>query len=635
MSVSRFILAGVAISATLALWLLLRDPPASPDEAAPAPRAWAAGPASVADPRRVAAVAADPKEVDGDAVEDAFAAADATVAGHWSIEGVVVVQSPDGTAHRELDGELDLEVRPTYEWEPRPVTVSHGRFTAQIPPYARIRAARGRLGGRDAGFQGNAITPSRDGKVEFHGWWIEPVRLHALDAKTLTELQDVSVFARDAGDWYSARPPLDGSAPVVVRDVVSPIVIDHPEPVLWVTAPGYAYARVEIEERFGGDRRVLLVPACQLSVRTFPLPTEPTWLRLSEYDDEGSWSQRYVAPTDPSGLTRIDGLAPGRRRVEVGVGTYPQTQTLGEAEVELMPGESLLEIAMEPLPTLPDALPVRGTLTVAAAWGPMDVTLRLVRADTRGDAEGNTATLSFSPGDTALGDDHRYSFETPPLRPGEYVVRVTGAEYIDRVRVEEDDPRIDLVVPAPCVARVEVRETGGEEVRGVQVFFKASTARLMAGGLPVDMWLRNPYGRARYDAAAGCHVVRGPAGPATLHVFEDAATHERVEIELGERPVAATIVLRRQYRIRVRLLDDGVPLPLDLYDSLVVTRLGEDEDVSDSSSWDGSLVELFVPEPGRYVVHVPRMDGYEPTAPRVADVVNGEAAILDVPLVRR
>ena len=387
-------------------------------------------------------------------------------------------------------------------------------------------------------------------------------------------------------------------------------------------SPGHGWGRIEIDERRGGERILLLERAGELEVVPTGRTTDPaTRLRVfgSEYQPVFS---------EPLADTVIEDLPVGSYRVAVEIGEFwSDPLVLAEEKAEVVAGfRTRVVLALKDVEA-PAAVPMEGTLFLPAEWALTDFELDFELLGTAlGDLEGN-----FSLAGAAMRPEGEppsaYRWVRPAVQPGRYEVELEELAFHAVLEVGEQglhDARV--VVPPPCDVRVRcVDDITGVEVTGMYLTWNGAIPEGLHG------WSSET---ARWNKALRCWEIRAPVGEVQLG--GGGNEYEYISERIDAHPGLNEVLLRlaRQTSLRLILLDGTTEIP---WESGTTPTLEPAEGQTEWSSWTrgGGMLTLHKKEPGRYKLTVPEIPGYEPVPAVEVTLVKGVVTEHVVELVRR
>lgn len=414
---------------------------------------WNRGPQAARSPQGEAR----PPIAEGIVPVDAEAANGTEDVATLEIAGRVVVVEEDGRLLARESGTI-------YLWtdaddlvgEPVVVAFTGGKWRATVPAkWTTLRFGYVWIGDRRAVADPATAKVPEDGILEVRCWWFVPARLRVIGEKS-EDLEDVELVEDRAprGEIVpgtEVMPDADGEGEEFRRIRLGPSPVELPgeagTQTYWVRARDHAWSRITIAQGFGGERLVRLPPAGTLEVRLVPIDFDiVVRLNLYRLDEEVlGWRP------DGTGLSRIEGLPPGRLEIRASLGEWWQEgEVITKADVEIEPGRTReISLSLRDVPPQPDPVPLEGTLVVGAGWPEPEEPAGFCW--TRG--EWITMDGGFGPL-VEFGSDGRWSAGL--VEPGRHFLTVEPWRWVQAVDVgPRGTTEARLVVPPPC--DVEVR----------------------------------------------------------------------------------------------------------------------------------------------------------------------------------
>ena len=613
------------------------------------------------------------------------------------IEGTLTVLDLEGNEHANESGVFELVLWVKNTGDIHEVTVRNGKWTAEAPPSVQLGVQGFRLGGRPAYVDEDRVPVPGDGTLHIRARWAPVARLRVKAADTGADLTGIEVVSGrdfDVGDQDHPGPcsPED----VVLADARSPIEFGHEEEDVkagtrkyWVRAPGYAWGRIAIDHRSGGERVLVLEPAAGVEVSLAGLrPGSRAVVRLRECIEgareerrsllqelrralgkvegvseasldaadvdleeklagveltpmardilekmEDLNTERFVveAAPDADGSARIEGVAPGRYRLTVEIGSrWRKPAALAEAVVDLGAGEiERVSLALKEPPARPSPVPVAGTLRVPEAWGPIRPRIRLHARDAdEGDGDDETAeerrhrlrNLRALP---VEGEPEVLRWDAGKLPPGRYEFTVDDVGYGTLIAVgPEGDSGMKLELPEPVDREIRLVDVEtGEEARVNTLQWSLAV---------VDGFLSSIDNEVSRDERMGRFRFRAPGGKLRLRLDSDEYSLDDGdhEIHAGE----SVLRVRRTCGIRLSVKEGEARVPWDW--SWGVPRAREVGGEGRATSWGekSGAFRVEVTRPGTYELSFPSIRGYETIPSRRIEVKPGQfsEAIVDL-----
>lgn len=602
--------------------------------------------------------------------------------GHRRMVGTVVVIDADGGEHLREDGSLVLAIWDGQEGAIEEVAVVGGAFTAEVPEERQITVSSATLGGRPAHVEDEPL-PGR-GPVEVQARWPATAQLRVVDALSGRDLSGITCVAFGGiGGWRSSshtHPGPYGPEDIRVEDGRSPLELTLPDgrgyvdwqDDLWVHAPGYAWARVEIDYHRLTRRRVELEPGGALEVLIVgqlpPPPPRNPWPMLDNRDDfpqlrlrrpqalpdgfdfekrldermqslaeatEGELERAPLPTRDEmrrgllewvdrlergqiiaevavrrEGPILLEGLAPGtfNLAIELGV-SFDSPLVLGEAKPSVEAGgRSRVTVHVEPPPERHE-VPLAGTFFLPEAWGNHDVSLWFEPMDLAGRTGADNRSIALSDMDADPSVPGLYRWDVGPVAPGRY--QVWSHELLQTWVVDtgpSGNQAVEIEVGAPVEVRVRVEDESGRPVDDIEVLWWVERPAGVNGG---------NLGGARWDEEERIATFRAPAGKVqlTTHTPHYTATGQTIfDVQPGNAELVMRV--RRHFGVMMFLEHEGARVSwgdVGLHDVTLSSPSGFVDEGRGQTREDGFY--LWVAEPGTYRVEIPEVPGFEPVAP--------------------
>jgi len=287
-----------------------------------------------------------------------------------TVRGNVVLVEANGNRLTDQAGSLrvvhndpaldDLEVR-----------IEAGQFSFETEDQAVFEIRGVEIAGVDFGLGEPAvdIVAVDEWVLELELYGRVRAKLSVRDRASGQDLAGVELWNR--ADWSyfpSLEPTTPAESQVGQANHVSPINLPTRDgkQTWWVRAEGYAWAVVEFDHRFGGERIALLDPEATLIVRIANRPASESLVVVLVRGEFGSRTlSREVEPSHPSEL-RIEGLEAGTLEVKVARMSDSNLRSFDSKEVELRIGEvtevNLSALVADVESSKPRMVSVSGTL---------------------------------------------------------------------------------------------------------------------------------------------------------------------------------------------------------------------------------------------------------------------------------
>lgn len=632
------VLVFVAIGAGAVLWFG-RSPPRGDPRLAPKDvrhvdkemTGGLARPAHEPESERAPVAAIDPTEAQVER-SSAADAANSPSRGDLTLAGRIAVIDELGQTHAVEDGSFVLFLWQGGTGEGHDVEVHGGRWSTIIPtdaPLAGLSVDNVRLGERGAVVSGGLderFPVPESGWLEIAACWPKRTLLQVYDRATGRELAPVLLVEVD--EWPERELGHPGERATRARDLgPSPVELamsGFPDQrSLFVRSPGYAWARIEIDETRGGDRFVLLDPACELAVEVVGEAHDPgAKLRLFGT----AYSPLFEQELRDATTTIVEALPPGKYRVAAQIGDYWRDPlVLGETTVELVTSRRThATLALEEWVELID-VPFAGTLIVPTEWGLERFQLEFELLDPS--LGSRDSRMTSESGSMTRDAPERYRWSVGMVQAGRYEVRLgeLGYSVVLEVSVTGSmDHRIE--VPPPCEILVScVDEETGLEITKQRVSWHCAVP---AG---VRAWSNED---AIWDAASRRWRIRAPIGPVLLQTTGDDYVNVYNTVEAGAGQNEVCLRLARLTGLELVLRDGETELPWIEDMEATLDPLEGQEAYLSSRLGDGTFTFLRK-TPGNYELRVAPIAGYAKIAPTVVRLEKGVVTRHVVELVRQ
>jgi hypothetical protein len=613
-----------------------------------------------------------------------------------SIEGRIVVCGRDDvelagesgtfipvfTVHRMVNGRASESVEA--QWST--VAVTNGVFHFDATDASRLDGTHVILGGKAATIRDSVPITTGTTPV-LRARFIEPIRLHVVDAVTRSELDEIVVgHSNDFRRWRLAHPIRLSAEETIVVHAVSPlmlaptiengVVLDEDR--YWIGARGHAWTQTEIRFDAAADVVVPLAPSAVLVVeidgvlpRRSPAEIEAA-RRPALFDPALSGEAQKVpqpetAQDDPDALlrvsalppnpvyatprrvlesraqlgeTRIDDLPPGEIEVTVETDTDPP-RIAGTATTTLIAGETRI-VSLHVTDVQPAAkVPLAGRLLLPVCWKQKGVTLDIDAADSRSVLDFDSVEIALHEMTEVPDRPGTWLWRSSPVVPGRYRITVEPTGFACVIDVGKSGCEdLELVVRDAAAIRVQfLAKENGEAVRVEQpIWFGAPD--------PTAPDARHDSSRILLQPDADGVGFHGevPLGPARFRFFSRSwmpvdrdATYA---VHAGEQDlvVAVSRVQGTTFHFRIdhepALAPDGSPIDERWLMQLEWTTAGGKETRPTRWIERGVGVTYVVPETGRYRVTIPKLPGYAAVAPIDVEILEGVLEVTDVALVR-
>lgn len=559
------------------------------------------------------------------------------------LRGTFVMVEADGTERAHESGSMGLELLEGAQPRFARVAIQAGRWSLQVSrlPH-RFVCVWAELGGRAAHVADHVIRvpadgPGRAGSAVIRGRWVVGATLRVRSARTLQELDEVTVYA-NAGDRWDGDP-----APRFPRNLVllgegmaSPVQLPPPKQAeanpreLWVHAPGHAFRRYELDVTDPRERDVLLEPGGEVLLRCAGEVPARAVIRVYRLHDE-----RAADPQSPDvaqlplwaearperAATRLRGLDLGLHWIALEHGAWSDSRVqIAGARVRVRPGEvvsATLQIDYRVAVSAP--VPVAGTVRIPDSWrADAELEIRPSRALRAAGVSAKSVNLGTA---ERLGE-RSWRWDVGTLPPGAYAAALDALGYaqaFDVTAIGAAQTAILVPEPAECIVRGFDAESG-HEVTLAHVEWTAAAARP-----------RGETTRAQVTAQteAGLRFQTPPGG---VQLRTVARGYAPVEQEFVVRPGTneLRLELRRRCGVEIVLRDGARTVEWDDWEWRAELERAD----GDGGVLRGTQGRVDAPGAGRYRLRVSGPREYATIAEREVVLIAGVIARVEV-AVRR
>jgi hypothetical protein len=636
-----FALAAIVLAA--GAWMFLRNDgrteAAQPEARAGAPVERAAEPEQVEAPPRVelehrSDVAVAPK------TSEEIPAATAKVANAPDVEGTLSIERAGGDKEPAAQAQFALTIWSSDFTKYVDVEVRDGRWTASFPDDAKgkvtgMEVTRVKIGDRTPAIrepEGQLKFPA-SGPLAVVVYFPDTTILRVVGADTGLELGGVDLVPIEGLLEDDVHPGPNYQKRAIATGVPSPIDMRAlGEKVrsgvnnLRVHAAGYAWTKITLDTRAGGERTVKLEPGGSL--------------RLTLIDNSGSKGIQVrlrgpskeptpVVSVSASGRSEIalDGLVPGAYTIAAELGDwYRDPLSLGRVEAQITAGqETRATLTIDPAPRSETAA-AGGVVIVPSEWNLERVMVTLKLLDTPLEGRKDYFTADAKLARTQEDGQQVFEWSLRDLQVGHYelgVFRPPASLVVELPSGGKTDFRLELAPPADLEVRV-VDDITGDDVAVDRLLWNPSRPEGVHGG-----GLEN----AELDAATHRFHIRAPEGAIELSVFGNGFAHKIDEVTLVPGHQEHTFRVRRATTVEIVLRDgeSTVPFP-DEWTAKVETEDGKP--IRGGASMSTTMRSYTVPSAGRYRFKLPAINGYEPIADQMVDAEEAKNVKLEVALTR-
>lgn len=559
------------------------------------------------------------------------------------LQGAVLVIDEHGLEHPKENGTLDLDVWNDGQSVLTDVPVVAGQWELDLDRAAQLSVSSGVLGGRkayDVRARRRSDVPV-DGRIDLRLLWSSPLVLHARDAATQLDLSRLAVLATKAWGGFMYAPFVPDRTKdcrSVAVDVASPVTIpaeDLTGPsssmLLYVRAPGHAWAQVECDPRLGGDVFVDLVPAAAMDVELIGDAGEAQAM-VRVYSSE---TRRMLFETPVAGGSpiAIDDIPAAAYRLTVESSDMaPSRTTFAESEARPAPGaRQRVQLRIRP-PVRVQPVALSGLLRIPSAWEGQRPFVVATTLDSRGYPTNVTYSADLGAA-TTVSDGNEYSWSIPAILPGRY--QLTTGEPRIAVVVEVpaqglSDVKID--VPPPGKVSVDLVDAETREPAALdQLAWMYKSSDVPAARAPSRVSRDPNTHKFEFQCPLGDIAISSASGTSGSGYW---LAETIVRVVPGENPV--TIPVFKMARAELTVMDGErlVPLPGGIGDFEVTELVSGDGPVM----WGikSSVMVVHVRKPGTYRIRLKKpVPGYLMPSEQLVDLKAGTTTDVAIRLTRK
>lgn len=555
------------------------------------------------------------------------------------VRGTLVLVDARGRESTVSAGTLELDITDGGGCETAQVRVIQGCWSAIVPHGHGILPCEVEIDGRTAFFpeceELLSITPGR--ALALRARFPPPTVMSIVDAETGRDLGDVRlVRVRDFSGQARPHPGAYGPGCVVADGLASPIELPKGRVGRWdlmveyyAHSPGYAWGRVVVNLRDGGDHVVSLWPGGNAEVEiTGTSPVDDMFLRVRSAAAE---SRQPLAVFRLAGVhtVPIDGLPPGTYLLtaEVG-GWWKRALRIAEVTCEVVAGKRTRAVLEIPEVTRPGLVPFAGEVVLPETWSLEGFKLTVTLLDAPLVAMRRTQRFWMEEAHKKVeGTSGTWPFDAGLVQPGRYQLAVSKTGYIASVVVGSSGVRgVRLKVPPPGHVSVQLldprtgKDAAIEEIRWhFQIPEGVTSVALQT--------VARSSGTRRFE-------FRAPLGRIQIHPDYDRYIGNDVAVQVvpGLTNVALTLSPMGSILVVLRGAGDRVP-GWSGGDTEVLSIDGDGRVVATDERDAG--VRVWVNKPGRYRVHLPPIPNFNPIPDHEVSVECGRLTKLVIRLERR
>ena len=615
--------------------------------------------------------------------------------GHIRVEGLVVIEDPDGVEHANANGSF----RPFFMQDGSglgadAVTVVDGRFTLDIPVDHSLNISDFTMDQRSVILKDLVFEVEAGVPLLIRGRWPPPTKLKVVDAESGIDLSGVSVVKEPTSSLFDDEM-YPGSLPrssYLADGVHSPFEVVtqfgsfgkyHVR--VWVGAPGHAWQSVLLDFEHGGEHLVKLSTGADLEITVSgELPITKTHRQRSSHDQPSPQVRLRKLPADDPAppidevLAQLDKMS--ESELPDGVSKEQMREQLKQYYRALEFSELILvDRAQTETPIRWQGVPP-GEYQVSVEQGDHWPNPLLLGREMVTLRSGETASIHIAidpvTSTEALVPLAGTFYLPPSWNLDDVVLHLEpmdkpGKSRADDIRLSLRDMRPILTTPGlyrwnagqVTAGRWETRiysleyqgviatgPTGNTDVQiniappaDVTVHLIDQRTGAPASGVRLLWNCQRPLGlqgvslgNAEWDELTGTYHFRAPAGAVELSIFEPKWSMEEQEaVTFQPGPNSLTIQVRRNAGIHLRLTESGRSVPLDsswFWKLEAKCLSGYGTGRAGSASETQGTIVLT--EGGRYEITFPELPGFQPIAPFEVEVPEFEFVDYELKVTR-
>ena len=464
-----------------------------------------------------------------------------------------------------------------------------------------------------------------DGEIVLRArWWPHSV-LRVVDHDSGADLQEVELVR--CTHWENSNDIHPGKAAhaVVARRTPSPIVLPEAmeTEIYWVRAPGYAWQRVAVAHRSGGERLVRLVPGGSLEVelRNYE-PGRGVRVQLRAAD--ALETKRPLMSIDPGAEARVllEGVASGSFEVRAAIGPwFREAPPLAKERTRVVAGARATVTLTLAMPPETSHVPLAGTLEVPETWGKVHLWLTIQPPKGTGAAPIEVPREAMSRTEPGV-----WRWDAGGVVPGRHIVEIhpfATQRIVDVGAAGNGQARLRVPEPAEVHVKVFDPATGSH----------ATDARLEWWTKRAEPGLGGHMAPARWDRKRELFRMRVPVGEVEFYISATGVSmSERRTIKPGRNEF--TFRIKRNCGLHAFLMEGDATVPFDPDFTIEAKHLDGDGTFVHGESGPTERT-LWFSEPGRYRVTFSRLADFDPIPDRTVTLEAGKIALLTVVLTRR
>jgi hypothetical protein len=322
------------------------------------------------------------------------------------------------------------------------------------------------------------------------------------------------------------------------------------------------------------------------------------------------------------GEFRVDWLEPQELVVSIEVGNAHRSPlVLASAPARLTAGTTTGVTLVATQAETPKAVPLAGTIVVPRGWDLEDLRLDIDPIGLKGRSDSDVHRVRRRSWVPVAGRAGVYRWSAGAVLPATYVIRVDGTGIAKSIDVADPgNENVELVLPEPATLRVRLvsaadgRPAKMKGLRWIPTFGNDSL-----------------FGREtlalEYDSKSASYSARVPAGSGVLDTYADKSwefVEEPPTLDVHPGDQELVVRVRPTCGVSFDFVCDGARVDPQSLPSWNI-KLERIDGVKRKTTpvLRDSQPGISVGDPGRYLVKVPDLDGYEPVAPFEVDIAAG------------
>ncbi|MEO6708685.1 MAG: hypothetical protein ABI054_08985 [Planctomycetota bacterium] len=551
------------------------------------------------------------------------------------LSGTIIVIDAQGLEHRTESGRFHFVLWHGSSGSHLDVEVVAGIWSTSIPASTGIQGLELDgvvLGDRRAfALEGTpARLPAADHPaLELRVHWSAESLLYVRDRASGRDLDHVMVV--DGADRLSMGPTHPGESATSAQDLgaspihLSPLQDSRRTRALYARSAGYAWGRIELDCKRGGERFLLLDPGGDLEVELIGNSEDPNaMLRLFATESE---------PVFEFGLSskdalKISGLLPGEYRLAAQIGEWwRKPVTLGEVPALIFANETTRVVLAVTAPALTSRVPLGGTLVLPEEWDLGDFSLEFELLGTA--LGGGDGRFEIDGYDMTRDEDKPgvLSWKAPDAQPGRYEVELRELGFSVGLDVPPQG-LLDARIEVPQPAWVEVRcldDATGADLEAAEVGWHFAKPKGVSGWSDED---------AEWNAELRCFRFRAPIGSVMISADCDKYESNSRSVKVAVGTNNFEFRLSKQCGLRPILRDDTTVIPWEFDEKIKLVPAEGQKNLRETRSLGGGVVTLYRLQPGLYTLKLPQIPGYLPVPDETVRLETGVVVEHVVQLVR-